>query len=566
MAWKPIGSTEELEERGVITVRGKDRQIAVFWNGGNPQAVDNRCPHMGFPLDQGSVHDGILTCHWHHARFALKGGCTFDLFADDVPTFSIREMDGRIEVNDAPDAEPSADYYRARLRRGLEQGLGLVQAKSVIGLLKSGTPTLAILRELADFGTENHEAWRDGMTLIALMARLDPVFSERTRIHGLCWAGRQIAANCAGQPRRRERGPLDRADEPLERILHWFRQFVLMRHRDGAERALLSASLACGDDADRQRVLASAILQRVYLDSGHLYDFANKTLELGCLLGADATDLWPGLLPLLVPEAVEGQGEEDQGAWRHPFDLITAVRSAEAELRELHPGREPVPEGLRDLLLGNDPQAILDSLVAALKDQADPVLLGREIAMAAAWRLARFSPSNELGDWFDPVHTFTYANAVVQSLRRAPARELLPALLHGAMAVFQDRFLNVPPAAYPKVFRETSQTDQPVYERILESLDRVPNPSEVVALVAGWVREGASPEEVVDCLSWAAIREDLDFHKLQVIEAAYQLSRDTSDIEDRALLLSGAARYLAAHCPTPRARLQPVRTALKLHR
>jgi nitrite reductase/ring-hydroxylating ferredoxin subunit len=41
---------------------------------------------MGFPLDRGSVEDGTLTCHWHHARFDLASGCTFDLWADDVPT------------------------------------------------------------------------------------------------------------------------------------------------------------------------------------------------------------------------------------------------------------------------------------------------------------------------------------------------------------------------------------------------------------------------------------------------------------------------------------------------
>ena len=38
--------------------------------------LDNRCPHMGFALDRGSVDDGILTCHWHHARFDLASGCT----------------------------------------------------------------------------------------------------------------------------------------------------------------------------------------------------------------------------------------------------------------------------------------------------------------------------------------------------------------------------------------------------------------------------------------------------------------------------------------------------------
>jgi nitrite reductase/ring-hydroxylating ferredoxin subunit len=33
---------------------------------------------MGFPLSKGTVKDSILTCHWHHARFDLNNGGTFD--------------------------------------------------------------------------------------------------------------------------------------------------------------------------------------------------------------------------------------------------------------------------------------------------------------------------------------------------------------------------------------------------------------------------------------------------------------------------------------------------------
>jgi hypothetical protein len=36
-----------------------------FMTGERVFALDNRCPHMGFPLDRGTVEDGILTCHWH---------------------------------------------------------------------------------------------------------------------------------------------------------------------------------------------------------------------------------------------------------------------------------------------------------------------------------------------------------------------------------------------------------------------------------------------------------------------------------------------------------------------
>src|SRR5690625_5667688 len=82
-----VGPRDELPE--VTVVSGGRHGIAVFAPAGTDEihAVDNRCPHMGFPLDRGSVCDGILTCHWHHARFDLESGGTFDQFADDVQTY-----------------------------------------------------------------------------------------------------------------------------------------------------------------------------------------------------------------------------------------------------------------------------------------------------------------------------------------------------------------------------------------------------------------------------------------------------------------------------------------------
>jgi nitrite reductase/ring-hydroxylating ferredoxin subunit len=79
------GTLEDLKAKGQLVVRGPCPILLVYAQG-RVFAFDNRCPHMGFPLDRGSVEDGILTCHWHHARFDLASGCTFDLWADDVPT------------------------------------------------------------------------------------------------------------------------------------------------------------------------------------------------------------------------------------------------------------------------------------------------------------------------------------------------------------------------------------------------------------------------------------------------------------------------------------------------
>ena len=109
------GDLDELKVKGRLVVRGRHRPILLIYKGNQVLALDNRCPHMGFPLDRGSIEDGILTCHWHHARFDLTSGCTFDLWADDVPTCPV-EVRGGSEVWVRPafnEADP-ASHWRSR--------------------------------------------------------------------------------------------------------------------------------------------------------------------------------------------------------------------------------------------------------------------------------------------------------------------------------------------------------------------------------------------------------------------------------------------------------------------
>src|SRR5204862_2757070 len=92
------GSLEELKIKGRLVVHGGHRPILVIYDRGRVFALDNRCPHMGFPLQRGSVEEGILTCHWHHARFDLESGCTFDLWADDIPICAVEVRNGDVWV------------------------------------------------------------------------------------------------------------------------------------------------------------------------------------------------------------------------------------------------------------------------------------------------------------------------------------------------------------------------------------------------------------------------------------------------------------------------------------
>ncbi len=92
----PVMTLAELQAAGQKTAQVEGYTIAFFDHKGQIYAVDNRCPHMGFPLDKGTVNDGILTCHWHYARFDLETGGTFDQFADDVRAFPVEVRDGQV--------------------------------------------------------------------------------------------------------------------------------------------------------------------------------------------------------------------------------------------------------------------------------------------------------------------------------------------------------------------------------------------------------------------------------------------------------------------------------------
>ena len=90
---------------------------------------------MGFPLHRGSVADGVLTCHWHHARFDLCTGGTFDQWADDAPPLPGRARGRRRLVDVPPPADPPA-HQRERLRDGLERDIPLVLAKAAVALTR----------------------------------------------------------------------------------------------------------------------------------------------------------------------------------------------------------------------------------------------------------------------------------------------------------------------------------------------------------------------------------------------------------------------------------------------
>ncbi len=562
-------SAAEVRSRGCVAVHLDGHPLALFAHGDGVYAVDNRCPHMGFPLDRGTVKEGILTCHWHHARFDLASGGTFDQFAGDVRAFPVEIRDGDVWVNLAANGDPRA-YQQARLSDGLERNIPLVLAKAVIALLDDEEEPVVPFRAGLEFGTRYRQAgWGQGLTILACMMNLVPVLSEADRPRALYHGLAAVARESDGEPPRFGIRPLPAPTTDPAAFTRWFRQFVEVRDAEGAERCVVSAVRAGWDHRQMAEMLFAAATDHRFIQIGHVLDFTNKAFEALDVAGWDLAE--PVLTSLVRGYAVADRMEEDN-AWRHPVDLVGILEQAFEALPAERDRKQPGPgrawmgwDALIPVLLGTDPQAIADGLLDGLRQGATGEELAAAVAYAAALRIAQFHTSNEFGDWDTALHTFTFANAVHQGLCRARSPELLRGVFDAAMSVYLDRFLNIPPAHVPEP-RAAEDPDE-VLREFAGLLDRQQQVNEAGALVARYLHSRGAPDKLKAVLGALLLREDRDFHTIQAVEAAFRLAgrlRETPGAA--ATVLVAAARYLAAHAPTVRAQGQTFQIAQRLHR
>ena len=559
-----VGSVADLEAQGFITGKVGNVPLVIFRHDSRAYAIDDRCPHLGFPLHRGTVENGMVTCHWHHARFDLASGGTLDPWADDVRAYPV-DLDGDDVVVTVESPTDRVPYLEGRIVEGLEQGLTLVIAKAVLGVLESGMSPDDVVRLGVRFGTTYRaEGWGSGLTVLTAMANLLPQLRPKDRplglVHGLAFLSNDTRNHAPRFPL----GPLGDGQTDPDRLVSWYRRFIDTRSADAAERSLATAIANAGVDV-AGRALAAAATDHVFLDEGHVIDFTNKAFEVLEHVGHSDAEA-AAVLPTLVRMTARATRHEEEGAWRHPHDLASMVNLAGERLPKLlaeGAGRQVGNEDVAALgwrLLVDDPDDVVQALDDAIVAGASSEQLGRSVAFAAALRITRFHTQNDHGDWDVVHHGFTAANGLHQLLIRFDSPELLRGVYHSALKVYLDRFLNVPAARLPET-RDGDLADLGACWDEQGHVDRAG------AIVYGFLASGGDPTEAIGALGAALLAEDAGFHWYQVIEAAVrQFHSWPAGSEEGRLILTGAARFLAAHTPTRRELPKVVEIATRLRR
>jgi nitrite reductase/ring-hydroxylating ferredoxin subunit len=432
-----VASLAELAEQGRKVVKLGAKQIVLFHSAGRVYACNNRCPHEGYPLAEGSITGGcVLTCNWHNWKFDLESGETL-IGGDRLRSYPLRVEDGEIwlDASDPPPAEQAAAAL-ASLRDCFRRHEYDRMAREVSRLQRAGVDPLEAVRaavrwthDRLEFGTTHaHAAAPDWL---ALRGRLNG--DEAGRLVPVV----EVVGHLAWDSLREPGYPYPSGTRPYaaEALAE-----AIEREDEAEAVGLLRGALAEGlGFSDLERPLAAAALAH-YQDFGHSAIYVLKTGQLIERLGPEAAE---PLLLALVRSLVNASREDLIPEFRAYGPALAAWGGA---------GGRPA--------LAGDFQAlpVKQALARALESSADPEALFHALFAAAAWQMLHFDlalqerTDNQVSQnvgWLDFTHTLTFGNAAHVLCGKYP--ELWPAgLLQmacflGRNAGYLDRDLDTGP-------------------------------------------------------------------------------------------------------------------------
>ncbi len=103
--YKVLDNKKDLPEGRVKTVTAAHKGICLTHFEGKFSALDNRCPHQGGPLGEGSIENGMLRCPWHGWDFHPCTGLPPGGYDDGIETFDVKEENDAVFVGVPEEAE-----------------------------------------------------------------------------------------------------------------------------------------------------------------------------------------------------------------------------------------------------------------------------------------------------------------------------------------------------------------------------------------------------------------------------------------------------------------------------
>lgn len=412
--WERAASLAEFEAKGALVVRLGRKQLALFATKDGVFACNNRCPHEGYPLSEGTLDgDCVLTCNWHNWKFDLRDGANL-LGGDRLRTYPVELRNGEIwiEVSDPPASARRAAIL-ASLRGAFDDYEYDRIAREIARYANAGGDPVELVAAAIGWSHDRLEfGWTHAYAGAAdwLAVHDEPGRSAEQKLICILEIVGYIADSALREPRRpftEERLDYDEAEFLA----------AIERQDEPAAMARLNGALEAGFGfAGLERAFSTAALAH-YNDFGHSLIY---TRACGRLIERLGSTVERPLLQSLLRSIVYATRE----------DLIPEFRRYAAALQAY--GAEGDADG-RALDAANVNRAL--DLVAA-SGGAAPAELYRRLLAVNARRLLEFNLAFDMrsdgavadnASWLDVTHGITFSAAVRAQCSKFP--ELWPQAL-----------------------------------------------------------------------------------------------------------------------------------------
>jgi nitrite reductase/ring-hydroxylating ferredoxin subunit len=391
------------------------RRFVCVREGDVVHALDDRCPHQGYPLSQGDLRGGVLTCAWHNWKFEVAtGACTFG--GEPVRRYPTRIEDGRVKLDLALDrgAETrrlvtslksalARDEVGRALREGLRLGaLGLPRSEpsASLGALATAFEVLALDgAERAEYGFDHGLALLADLAAWAERGLLSTEEAFVVGAHAIAEPNKNLGRRVGGRPGTvraslAELAELDGKDTTM------VAEALIAERREEAEARVRAIVEVRGPDA-----ACDALLPFV---SRHLYDYGH-----GAIFLAKALELARRFPVAAIEVLAAATAELSWATADTSLPPFTATREALSDLASMAAGDAPLTEG--------DRAAFEASVLAGEREGV------KAIAHAAAIRVRRYDAAWDLRldaevSVLDVTHAVTFTESAIALTDGRPDR------------------------------------------------------------------------------------------------------------------------------------------------
>lgn len=412
MSWQRATTVDALAA-GPVVFHQSPSQIVLYRVEDQVFAIDNRCPHEGYPLAEGTLDEHCqLTCNWHNWKFRLADGVCL-LGGDHVRAYDVKIEAGEVWIDLSL---PDPQVQQAGILHGFETAF---QQRDTGRICRELTrlefhrldPEEALRRAIAwsydrlEFGTTH--AYAATADWLALADRYADDWERRL----VCLA--EAVDHMAHDALRRPRYPY--AEGSVMFSSDAFQEAV--ENEDSATAAaLVRYGLAEGLHFDTlEHDFTRAALQH-YNDFGHSLIYVQKTGELIVRLGAEC-EAW--LLPALARHLCYATRE----------DLIPEFKGVAAALAALpaRAGEQVEQPSLSGLQTGGVRGALSwvstnlkTHCVTAVFDALLQANAQNQVGFDTSYQDSFDRPVNDSVGWLSFTHALTFSQAVAAQCDKFP--------------------------------------------------------------------------------------------------------------------------------------------------